>query len=449
MIKIFRTLALTIPTSLVITVGLAAGGFDTYYKSVETTFKLFSASMKENTQKALLISKLLEVEYGMSSRHSEVSHSVKVIGSAKGSLRAKEFQSSISHLNNDIPNTFDGANLTYYRDYAENFIVAPKGNSYIFATDKWFDSRCAEIGNCSRVATPYDLRDSIHISPIYEDSSGKGRVITISSPVRTLSNHTNYVTGDVSIDIPVGEFSFITTESLTQFTKTRDTGRLTIMPEGNYIFQTIGFSFHTRLDNMYEVMLHIPIAVYLYQYIPIFITLLLILSLTVDAFFRILEGRTYVESLIERGHTDSMTGALNRHVLLDDAFKNAVRDGGSIIAIDGNNIKGINDQHGHKVGDAAIKAIAESITQSVRGADYNIRLGGDEFLVVLPRCSEVDAISIQRKIEKNLENASFPYAELTVTCGIGVFSDMEELELAMESADHKMYANKVASRPTK
>ncbi len=80
--------------------------------------------------------------------------------------------------------------------------------------------------------------------------------------------------------------------------------------------------------------------------------------------------------------TDSLTGAYNRHFL--DHLKLQSND--TVVLIDLNNLKKINDTHGHEVGDEIIKKLVEVLRSNIRSTDYIVRLGGDEFLVILPNC---------------------------------------------------------------
>ena len=86
--------------------------------------------------------------------------------------------------------------------------------------------------------------------------------------------------------------------------------------------------------------------------------------------------------------SDAMTGLYNRKILtpeLEQRLQKLVQSGSSVmfIAIDMDKLKQINDTLGHQEGDLAITLLAQAIKQSIRKSDYAIRLGGDEFCIIL------------------------------------------------------------------
>jgi diguanylate cyclase (GGDEF)-like protein len=110
-------------------------------------------------------------------------------------------------------------------------------------------------------------------------------------------------------------------------------------------------------------------------------------------------------------------------------------------------LKPINDQMGHRAGDAAIREIAQRISRGSRAADTVARLGGDEFGVILPEVMDRDgAASLAQRIADEIrlpfrfEDKSVP---LDASIGMAVFpDDGAEIETLIESADKAMYAVK-------
>jgi diguanylate cyclase (GGDEF)-like protein len=93
--------------------------------------------------------------------------------------------------------------------------------------------------------------------------------------------------------------------------------------------------------------------------------------------------------------------------------------------IDIDHFKDYNDKHGHKVGDACLKTVADALTKSVtRVDDFVARYGGDEFSVVLPNTDEDGARMIAEKILENVRDSTMPQkgnkAALHITVSIGV-----------------------------
>ena len=118
-----------------------------------------------------------------------------------------------------------------------------------------------------------------------------------------------------------------------------------------------------------------------------------------------------------------------------------------ILNLDMDGLKPINDVHGHRAGDAAIRELASRIGRSVRQSDTAARLSGDEFGIILPdiedrRCADRFAERIAEEIRSpfNFEDRMLP---LDASIGTAVFpDDGEELDTLMERADQSMYAVK-------
>ncbi len=94
--------------------------------------------------------------------------------------------------------------------------------------------------------------------------------------------------------------------------------------------------------------------------------------------------------------TDSLTGLLNRRGLEEHAQREmgrSRRQGASlaVLAIDLDHFKSINDKYGHQIGDAVLRAIANSLTTAMRGHDFTARLGGEEFVVLLTNTTRENA----------------------------------------------------------
>lgn len=101
--------------------------------------------------------------------------------------------------------------------------------------------------------------------------------------------------------------------------------------------------------------------------------------------------------------TDPLTGLFNRHRLqdaLETEYERAVRYGRpvSIIMMDLDDLKVVNDTYGHAAGDAVLQAVAAAIRRNIRRLDLPTRYGGDEFLVLLPETNMTDALRVAERI---------------------------------------------------
>lgn len=150
---------------------------------------------------------------------------------------------------------------------------------------------------------------------------------------------------------------------------------------------------------------------------------------------------------------DPLTEALNRHAFYSLLEKKRVFPfqitGGGVAVVDVNNLKRINDEHGHAAGDDAIRRVASAVRATVRADDLVFRWGGDEFLVILFGLSEADVRSRLASLNDSLRMPPSGAIDVPVTVSIGVsqFDDVTELTNAIEMADRAMYeAKKVARR---
>jgi diguanylate cyclase (GGDEF)-like protein len=123
---------------------------------------------------------------------------------------------------------------------------------------------------------------------------------------------------------------------------------------------------------------------------------------------------------------DPMTGVLNRRGLEQALVKLcAARDRGSApiaVLIDCDDFKAINDGYGHAAGDAVLKAVANALTETVRAGDYVARVGGDEFMLVLPDTRTWEAVEVADRVCRRVgvEVAELPDTLPEVSVSIGV-----------------------------
>lgn len=154
--------------------------------------------------------------------------------------------------------------------------------------------------------------------------------------------------------------------------------------------------------------------------------------------------------------TDFLTGLLNRRALLDEAEREMARsrrNGSplSLLVIDIDHFKQINDTRGHSIGDAALCAVADRLKNGLRAHDYLARYGGEEFVMLLPDTGLQDAFGIAERLRTNVNSAppAFGHDALPVTISIGVAeldSHDEGWDAFIRRGDHALYAAKQAGR---
>jgi diguanylate cyclase (GGDEF)-like protein len=159
--------------------------------------------------------------------------------------------------------------------------------------------------------------------------------------------------------------------------------------------------------------------------------------------------------LLDLAVTDPLTGLYNRRRFEEvmEREVNASRRYGplSLLMIDLNCFKAVNDSYGHTIGDEVLKTVAQVITASCRVSDTCSRLGGDEFAVILPHADAAAAEVVRDRIQRQMAVTTVPYenGELQVSLSIGNASmpdDAGDAASLIAAADAAMYQSKQASR---
>ncbi len=163
------------------------------------------------------------------------------------------------------------------------------------------------------------------------------------------------------------------------------------------------------------------------------------------------ELRVAHEQLLRESYLDALTGAYNRRAFTEGTgLEDARGSFGALVVFDMDNLKNVNDVYGHKHGDALLKHFASVLRASLRPSDKLYRLGGDEFLVVMPRAMARIAGPRMREIiatAPSLREAdSGALIKLRASIGAADFASVEDIEIALHEADRSMYANKRAGK---
>lgn len=164
----------------------------------------------------------------------------------------------------------------------------------------------------------------------------------------------------------------------------------------------------------------------------------------------------YQQKLLEMNMQDSLTGTYNRRFLevyLKREFERHKRYSTpfSLIMIDIDYFKRVNDEYGHQCGDFILKCIASEIAAAVRKVDFIARYGGEEFCCLLPETNLPRALYVAERIRKNIAQRSFCYEgkmiQITVSLGISELrEDVQSAEVLMGSADEALYEAKRQGR---
>ena len=155
------------------------------------------------------------------------------------------------------------------------------------------------------------------------------------------------------------------------------------------------------------------------------------------------------QAVKEQAITDGMTGLYNRRYFEEYIKKEAIRamrqnQKFTVIGIDLDHLKQINDTYGHNYGDIAIKTIAEVLKSNARSIDIAARMGGEEFNLILPGVDIEGGCIAAERIRKAIESVELEkIGHITASLGVATYPDQsDDLEELLELTDQAMYESK-------
>lgn len=153
------------------------------------------------------------------------------------------------------------------------------------------------------------------------------------------------------------------------------------------------------------------------------------------------EHAAQIERLSEMAATDALTGLPNRRAWeLKLAEALAAEEHVVVAMLDLDRFKDFNDSRGHPAGDRLLKEAAAAWRGELRAGDFLARLGGEEFALLLPKCSLEDALRVIERLRNHM-----PY-EQTCSAGVAVRIPAETAENLLARADSALYSAKAAGR---
>ena len=210
----------------------------------------------------------------------------------------------------------------------------------------------------------------------------------------------------------------------------------------NKVISSIDSEEHQRIMNKWisinykQVLRGIPKEL---LYVILFIILFLL--------YRQYELKKYNQKLQTLSITDKLTGIYNR-VKLDEMLihKKNVYDRYkrvfSVIMLDIDDFKKVNDNYGHQVGDKVLKEISTIAMINKRKSDMLGRWGGEEFLIICPDTALQGAVALAEKIRREIENHDFGIKKLTASFGVSEYIDNDSVEKLIKRADDALYEAK-------
>jgi len=304
------------------------------------------------------------------------------------------------------------------------------------------------------------------ISELYEDAAGQGLMISISSPVYENDEFRGVVSLDIglnrlnetlSVGIIPGEsvlvdenghylakaspfilgekvFDSSTWFGVDVYYEEKDHIRYTIpiVPGEVYLVHRM-----SRWDKIMMVMRQMALYLSLYSFSLIVIYLLFSLMITVS-------------QLKELAEKDSLTSLLNRRTIeiLSQSLMKTQSTLVSCLMIDIDHFKRVNDVYGHSMGDRVIKSVAEALSSSCQNGELIGRVGGEEFLIVLPHIDGQRAKTLAEQIRHKVSTKRIGEQGITVTLSIGCAQRLygEHYDTFIRRSDKALYQAKRQGR---
>lgn len=170
----------------------------------------------------------------------------------------------------------------------------------------------------------------------------------------------------------------------------------------------------------------------------------------------VLEAKRLMEHLRESSLRDAMTGLYNRRFLEEYittlvATSQRRKSPFSVLMLDLDYFKQVNDTFGHEAGDKVLKVLAEILVKCVRGSDMVVRYGGEEFLIILMDAGAEEAVRIAEKIRAKVEETKIPLPgtvlQKTISIGVSEFpADSDTFWQVVKFADVALYEAKAQGR---
>ena len=159
--------------------------------------------------------------------------------------------------------------------------------------------------------------------------------------------------------------------------------------------------------------------------------------------------------LTEQAIKDDLTGSYNRRYFMSQAsqhqsYQSRYKAPVSVMMLDIDHFKKINDAHGHRAGDISLIEFSNVCRQNLRNTDIFSRLGGEEFAISLPGLDLTHAVQTAEKIRQLIEQQTIEYHDaniaFTVSIGVVEMQEKESLESALNRADKALYSAKNSGR---
>ena len=215
------------------------------------------------------------------------------------------------------------------------------------------------------------------------------------------------------------------------------------------------FALSRRMANVCSILVLLIVTALVYYYIDLAYTIRFFVTLTLTIILANIVLSIIGDlhrRLIDQTIVDPLTGVFNRRHMercLGDAIERQRRDSAvaSLLLIDVDHFKRINDRFGHAKGDSVLQGIVSLIGKRARKLDLLFRIGGEEFMLLLPGTQETDAAAVAEQLRASIADSGLlDGRQVTVSIGVGELQPGESPDSWMKHADDAMYAAKKAGR---
>lgn len=349
---------------------------------------------------------------------------------------------------------------------------------WISSTEFNYTDELKDVAFYSAATPENDPSRKLVWTPVYVDAAGKGLMITISNPVYYGDVFKGVLSLDFTTDI-INQFlqsdydsymvdesysvvaSGVSSETDTDISKINklmrisDAGFLelkeaeneTVHSAGSYIIYKASIS-----DSPFTLVMTVSKARVFWKSIYYTLPEILVGILLFVTFFMILNLRKAKEKLRNTTLIDPLTGLKNRRYLdmvIEDEIARSERykQSLSIASLDLDHFKKVNDTWGHQVGDEVLRLTAKTVKSAIRQSDVMIRLGGEEFLILMPLTDIEAAYMVSERARRAIEEENHPVAgKFTASFGVIERLTGESYNNMFRRVDEALYVAKASGR---